>query len=101
MVQTSRSRKPEIAIFDYSVRPDNAMGGCHLRMLEGLSDKYTFAVFAVEFENPAPARINFVRIPAPKRPTILLSTVFHLLAPLFYWSYRLKHRLRFDLVEKM
>ena len=49
MVQTSRSRKPEIAIFDYSVRPDNAMGGCHLRMLEGLSDKYNFTVFAVEF----------------------------------------------------
>lgn len=94
-------RKPRIAIFDYAVRRDRAMGGCHLRMLEGLADKYDFTVFAVEFENPAPARINFVRIPAPSMPAILLCVVFHLLAPLYYYMYRLKYGVRFDLVEKM
>ncbi len=77
------------------------MGGCHLRMLAGLAEKYDFTVFAVEFENPAPSKIRFVRIPAYMRPTILLSAMFHLLAPLYYLMYRLKHRVRFDLVEKM
>src|ERR1700730_14264679 len=94
-------RKPKIAIFDYSVRSDSAMGGCHLRMLAGLAEKYDFTVFAVEFENPAPSKIKFVRIPAWKRPTILLSAMFHLLAPLYYGVHRLKHWVRFDLVEKM
>jgi glycosyltransferase involved in cell wall biosynthesis len=94
-------RKPKIAIFDYYVRSDSAMGGCHLRMLEGLAEKYEFTVFAVEFENPAPSKIRFVRIPAYKRPTILLSAMFHILAPLNYAVYRLRERVRFDLVEKM
>jgi glycosyltransferase involved in cell wall biosynthesis len=94
-------RKPRIAIFDYSVRPDSAMGGCHLWMLAGLADKYDFTVFAVEFENPAPSKIKFVRIPAFTRPTILLSLTFHLLAPVYYCLYRLKHWVRFDLVQKM
>jgi glycosyltransferase involved in cell wall biosynthesis len=97
----STLRKPKIAIFDYSVRPDSAMGGCHLCMLAGLADKYDFTVFAVEFENPAPSRIKFVRIPAFTRPTILLSVMFHVLAPLYYVMYRLKNWVRFDLVERM
>ena len=93
--------KPKIALFDYSVRSDSAMGGCHLRMLAGLCEKYAFTVFAIEFENPNPDLIDFVRIPAPQRPTILLSLVYHLVAPLLYLKYRMQHRLRFDLVEKM
>jgi glycosyltransferase involved in cell wall biosynthesis len=97
----SVARRPKIAIFDYQVRPDSAQGGCHLRMLRGLCEKYDFTVFAVEFDNPAPNRIQFVRIPAPLRPTILLSIAFHLLAPIYYFIYRLKHRVRFDLVERM
>ena len=101
MASHSTLRKPKIAIFDYSVRPDSAMGGCHLCMLAGLADKYDFTVFAVEFENPAPSRIKFVRIPAITRPTILLSLMFHLLAPLYYVMYRLKNWVRFDLVERM
>jgi glycosyltransferase involved in cell wall biosynthesis len=94
-------RRPRIAIFDYQVRPDSAQGGCHLRMLRGLCEKYDFTVFAVEFDNPAPDRIRFVRIPAPLRPTILLSAVFHLLAPIYYFMFRLRHRLHFDLVERL
>jgi glycosyltransferase involved in cell wall biosynthesis len=96
----STVRKPKIAIFDYFVQPDSPVGNCHLRMLAGLADKYDFTVFAVEFENPDPSKIEFVRIPAYRRPTILLSAMFHLLAPLYYGMYRFKHRVRFDLVEK-
>jgi glycosyltransferase involved in cell wall biosynthesis len=101
MITSAVASRPKIAVFDYQVRSDSAQGGCHLRMLTGLCDKYDFTVFAVDFENPAPGRIRFVRIPAPIRPTILLSAVFHLLAPLYYFTYRLKHRVRFDLVERM
>jgi glycosyltransferase involved in cell wall biosynthesis len=97
----STERKPKIAIFDYFVQPDSPMGGCHLRMLAGLAEKYDFTVFAVEFENPDPARIEFVRIPAYRRPTLLLSVMFHMLAPIYYGMYRLKHHAHFDLVEKM
>jgi glycosyltransferase involved in cell wall biosynthesis len=93
--------KPKIALFDYFVRSDSAMGGCHLRLLSGLCEKYKFTVFAVGFDNPNPELIDFVRIPAPGRPTILLSAIFHTLAPLLYLKYRLQHRMRFDLVEKM
>jgi glycosyltransferase involved in cell wall biosynthesis len=101
MIASGVTGRPKVAVFDYQVRPDSAQGGCHLRMLTGLCDKYDFTVFAVDFQNPAPSRIQFVRIPAPIRPTILLATVFHLLAPLYYLIYRCKHRLRFDLVERM
>jgi glycosyltransferase involved in cell wall biosynthesis len=101
MSENLPKHKPRIAIFDYSVRSDSAMGGCHLRMLEGLCDLYDFTVFALDFENPRPDRIDFVRIPAPKRPTILLSIVYHLVAPILYLTYRIKHRVRFDLVERM
>jgi glycosyltransferase involved in cell wall biosynthesis len=96
-----RQEKPQVAIFDYEVCADSAMGGCHLRMLEGLCGKYDFTVFAVKFENPNAARIRFVRIPAPTRPTVLLSLVFHLLSPLYFAYYCLRYRARFDLVEKM
>ena len=98
---SNAAARPKIAIFDYTVTPESAMGGCHLRMLAGLCDKYDFTVFALAFENPAPDRIRFVRIPAPPRPTILLSLVYHLLAPVYYLLYRLKHQVHFDLVEKM
>ena len=70
-------------------------------MLNGLCDKYDFTVFAVDFENPAPDRIQFVRIPAPIRPTILLNVTFQLLAPIYYFLYRITKRVRFDLVERM
>jgi hypothetical protein len=51
----------KIAIFDYKVI-FNSIGGCHLRMLRGLCHEHEFTVFAVEFENPCPERIRWVRI---------------------------------------
>ena len=101
MTVLNSSCRPKIAVFDYQVRSDSAQGGCHLRMLAGLCEKYDFTVFAVEFENPAPDRIQFVRIPAPIRPTLLLNMTFQLLAPLYYLAYCLRKRTRFDLVERM
>ncbi|MGH9630258.1 MAG: glycosyltransferase family 4 protein [Bryobacteraceae bacterium] len=89
----------KIAIFDYKVVPTNAIGSCHLRILKQLCREYKFTVFAVEFDNPDPERIEWVRIPAPTRPLALLFIVYHLLAPLYYMFYRLRHGIRFDAIQ--
>jgi glycosyltransferase involved in cell wall biosynthesis len=89
----------KIAIFDYRITRNNAVGSCHLRMLEHVCLEHEFTIFAVEFENPSPGRIRWVRIPAPRRPLALLYVAFHLLAPLYYASHRMFHRVRFDLVQ--
>jgi glycosyltransferase involved in cell wall biosynthesis len=86
-------------VFDYLVTPTNPAGGCHLRLLRALATEHQFTVFSVQFENPDPNRIEWVRIPAPIRPLALLFITFHLLAPLYYLLYRLRKRTRFDLVQ--
>lgn len=88
-----------IAIFDYKVIPTNPIGSCHLRMIQGLCGEHDFTVFVVEFENPCPDRVRFVRVPAPTRPLALLFLAYHLLAPLVYFLYRLRTGARFDLVQ--
>ena len=87
-----------IAVFDYRVIPTNPVGSCHLRMLAGLCDRHNFTVFAVEFQNPSPQRIRWVRIPLPVRPYVLLYVLYHLAAPAAYAIQRLRGT-RFDLVQ--
>jgi glycosyltransferase involved in cell wall biosynthesis len=87
-----------IAVFDYRVIPTNPVGSCHLRMLAGLCDRHNFTVFAVEFQNPRPERIRWVRIPLPVRPYVLLYALYHLAAPIAYGIQRLRG-MRFDLVQ--
>ena len=89
----------KVALFDYKIVPTNPIGGCHLRMLRGLSREHEFTVFAVELENPDPERIKWVKIPAPVRPLALLFAAFHLLAPIYYLAFRLRRRIRFDLIQ--
>ena len=86
-------------MFDYRVVRTNPVGGCHLRLLRALASEHQFTVFSVEFDNPDPERIEWVRIPAPMRPLALLFVVFHLLAPIYYAFYRLRTGKRFDLVQ--
>src|SRR4051812_34012212 len=43
-------------------------GRCQLRLLEGLRHELDFTVFATTFENPDPASIGWVRVPAVPRP---------------------------------
>jgi glycosyltransferase involved in cell wall biosynthesis len=88
-----------IAIFDYRVSPTNPIGGCHRRMLAALSSEYDFTVFAVEFDNPAPSRIAFQRVPVPRRPQALLFAAYHLMAPICYLLQRLRRGKPFDLVQ--
>lgn len=86
-------------MFDYLVTPANPAGGCHLRLLRALASEHQFTVFSVQFENPCPDRMEWVRIPVPTRPLALLFITFHLLAPVYYLLYRLRKRMRFDLVQ--
>ncbi len=90
-----------IAIFDYKITPTNPIGGCHLQMLKGLAQDHDFTVFAVEFENPDPEHIEWIRIPAPTRPLILLFLCFHVLAPLYFWGYCLRRHVKFDQVQSV
>jgi glycosyltransferase involved in cell wall biosynthesis len=88
-----------IAIFDYQVKRSNPIGGCHLRMLRALASEHDFTVFAVAFDNPCPEKIKWVRVPAPLRPLALLFLVYHVIAPILYWLYRMKTGERFDVVQ--
>jgi glycosyltransferase involved in cell wall biosynthesis len=90
-----------IAIFDYKIIAGNPAGNCHLTLLRSLAREHTFTVFSVEFENPDPAAITWVRVPAPTRPLALLFVVFHLVAPLMYLWHKLRTGERFDLVQSV
>jgi glycosyltransferase involved in cell wall biosynthesis len=90
-----------IAVFDFKITRNNPIGSCHLAMLRALAAEHDFTVFAVEFENPCPEKIRFVRVPSPKRPLALLFVVYHFTAPLCYLLYRLRGGAKFDLVQAL
>lgn len=90
-----------IAIFDYKVIAGNPTGGCHLTLLRSLSREHSFTVFSVQFDNPDPASIAWVRVPAPTRPLALLFVVFHLLAPVMYLLHKIRTGKRFDIVQSV
>lgn len=88
-----------IALFDYRVTSTNPVGGCHLRMLTGLCQLHEFTVYAVEFENPCPERIQWVRLRLPLRPYVLLYVLYHIMAPLAYLYQRVVRGQKYDLVQ--
>jgi glycosyltransferase involved in cell wall biosynthesis len=90
-----------IAIFDHKMTRNNPIGSCHLAMLRGLAAEHEFTVFAVEFDNPCPEKIRFVRVPSPMRPIALLFVVYHFMAPLSYLLYRLRGGPKFDLIQAL
>lgn len=90
-----------IAIFDYRITRNNPIGSCHLAMLRALAKEHDFTVFAVEFQNPCPEKIQFVRVPSPTRPLAALFVVYHFMAPLCYLLYRLRGGAKPDLVQAL
>jgi glycosyltransferase involved in cell wall biosynthesis len=68
-------------------------------VLRALAAEHDFTVFSVEFDNPCPERIKWIRVPAPLRPLPLLFVAYHVLAPLMYAMERLRSPKRFDLVQ--
>jgi glycosyltransferase involved in cell wall biosynthesis len=89
----------KIALFDYVVTNNNGIGKADLAILRALCREHEFTVFSVEFENPCPERIRWVRVPALKRPLFLLFITFHLLAPIRYLWHRIRYGVRFDQVQ--
>jgi len=90
-----------IALFDYSITSQNPAGSCHLALLRSLAREHSFTVFSVEFDNPDPERIIWIRVRVPKRPLALLFLSFHLVAPLLYLWHRLTKRTSFDLIQSV
>lgn len=90
-----------IALFDYLVIPTNAVGNCTRTLLEGLCEEHDFTVFAVEFDNPRPDRIRFMRIPAPKHPLFLMYIAYFILSPIYLFLYRHRERIEFDHIQSI
>lgn len=88
-----------LAIVEYLVVWRNPIGRCHLHMISGLPSEWEITVFAVEFENPRPSQITFVKIPAIRRPMFLMHLTFHFWFPIFYWYHRTAKGKRFDIVQ--
>lgn len=88
-----------VAIFDHAVVPTNPSGGYHFRLLRGVCHEHEFTVFSMQFENPCPERIRWVRVPVPMRPGPLLLVAFWILAPVRYWWFRLRTGASFDLIQ--
>lgn len=85
-----------IAVFDYFVTTNSPSGNCTRLLVGGLCREHEFTVFSAEFENPAPARIRWVRVPVIRRPLFLLFVVFHIMAPLVLLLYKVLAGVRFD-----
>lgn len=88
-----------IAVFDRRVTANNPAGSCTLRLVAGLCHRHDFTIFAAEFENPCPDRIEWVRIPVFRRPMVVQNVMFMLFSNLAYHIRRLYHRNKFDIVQ--
>src|SRR5882724_11130498 len=88
-----------VAIFDYQITARNPIGSCHLQVLKALSDEIAFTVFAVDFENPNPGKIDWIRISVPRRPLALLFLAYHIVAPIAFLWHRWRRGVRFDLIQ--
>ncbi len=89
----------KIAIFDHLVTDKNAIGKCHRELLSYLADEHEFTVFAIDFDNPRPDRIKFVKVPSLRRPLLGLMVTFHMIAPFVLWWYTIVKGEKFDLVQ--
>lgn len=78
---TTAPQRPWIAVMDLNVTKNSPAGSCVLAEVMGLADEYDITVFSDAFDNARPDRVQWVRVPLPKRPGILRYVVFHALAP--------------------
>jgi glycosyltransferase involved in cell wall biosynthesis len=67
-VDSTEAGRPRVAIVDYAVTEQSPPGSCHLRIVEALRGEIDFTVFATEFDNPDPTRIEWVRVSSVTRP---------------------------------
>jgi glycosyltransferase involved in cell wall biosynthesis len=67
-VDSAEAGRPRVAIVDYAVTEQSPSGSCHLRIVDALRGDIDFTVFATEFDNPDPTRIEWVRVSSVTRP---------------------------------
>jgi len=87
-----------IAVFDYAVVEATSVGKCTLAMIRGLAPQHEFTVFSVALADDVRDRVTWVRVPAIRRPGLLLFLTYRLLATCLFWLRRLTARERFDVV---
>lgn len=93
--------KPRVALIDYETVAHNPVGSVHREVVAGLCDDIDFVVFATRFDNPRPDRVRWARIPAIRRPLILLFLTFHVsVAVRLLWE-RAVRRHRFDVIQSI
>ncbi|WP_298435369.1 glycosyltransferase family 4 protein [Geobacter sp.] len=76
------STKPWIAVFDLSVTRNSPAGSCVLTEVLGVANEFDITVFSDAFDCDATKRLQWVRVPLPKKPGFLRYMMFHMLAPL-------------------
>ena len=86
-------------MFYYVETETNAHGRLDLQLMRELVHDYDLTVFAIEFENPDPDRITFVRVPCPRRPMVLMLLAFQVIAPCVYLLHRIRSGRGFDVVH--
>jgi glycosyltransferase involved in cell wall biosynthesis len=89
-----------IALFDQIVGPGNPAGVCDALLLDGLSDRHDFTVFASELKL-APAtrpRVRHVQVPSFRRPA-LVAFLAYFARSLVAWRRARRHGLEVDLVQ--
>lgn len=79
-----RQSNPKIAIFDYVVTNNNAIGMCHRRMMKALAGEYDFTLFSCEFDNPVGDRIEWIKVPTIRRPLAALLLSFQAITTVYY-----------------
>lgn len=93
------TRPKRIAMFYCVETESNAHGRLDLQLMRELVDDYELTVFAIEFDNPDPSRITFVRVPCPRRPMVLMLLAFFVIASCVYLLHRIRSGRRFDVVQ--
>jgi glycosyltransferase involved in cell wall biosynthesis len=90
----------KIAIYDYLVIPTNPAGSCHRALIAALAEEHEFTVFSSQFDNPAPERVEWVRVPTVRRPLAALYLTFHLASIVRYLRERWSMR-RFSIIQSV
>lgn len=80
-----------IAVFDMSISRNSPAGSCVLAEVEGLRADYRVTVFTDRFDGVEDERVDYVWVPAPRRPVFLRYWQFQFLAALRYLGWRLTH----------
>ena len=80
-VKAALPMKPtRIAIFDHVFRRSNPVGSCQRRVASSLLQEHEITVFAASSDITGEEHLRYVRVPAVRRPLVLLYVTYHVVA---------------------